>query len=242
MSGSDLLWLSFAVGLAGLVRGFAGFGTALVYVPLAGLVIPPVWVVMTILVYDLIGPLPLVPESVRSARRPDLVMLALGLCVGVPVGVWLLADVDPTAFRWGTSLLAGVLLAVLVSGWRYAHYLQPPGVVGVGALGGLLGGVAGVPGPPVILLYMSGPGRAAEVRATVNLYLLIFDAIVFAAFAGFGMLALEPLLLGVLLIPPYMLACWTGARLFDPEREKLFRTVAYVLIGGAALYGIPWHG
>ncbi|MEM6986275.1 MAG: sulfite exporter TauE/SafE family protein [Pseudomonadota bacterium] len=238
----DLAWLAFAVFLSGLARGFAGFGTALVYVPLAGLVLPPVWVIMSILVFDLIGPLPLVPESLRNARRGDLIMLALGLCVGVPTGVWLLADVDPTAFRWGTSILALLLLAVLVSGWRYAHYLRRSGVLGVGALGGFLGGLAGVPGPPVILLYMSGPGRAAEVRATMNLYLLIFEAILIVVFAAFAMLAFEPLLIGVLLIAPYMLACWIGAKLFDPNRERLFRRVAYALIAGAALYGIPWHG
>ena len=62
------------------------------------------------------------------------------------------------------------------------------------------------------------------------------------AFALFGMLAVEPLLIGLCLIPPYMAACWLGATLFDPERERLFRIVAYVLIDAAALYGIPWHG
>lgn len=239
---ADLAWLTFAVFLAGLVRGFSGFGTALVYVPLAGLVLPPVWVVMTILAFDLIGPLPMVPESLRSARRPDLLMLLLGLCIGVPAGVWVLSDVDPIVFRWGTSLLALALLIVLVSGWRYARYLAPAGVAGTGMLGGFLGGVAGVPGPPVILLYMSGPGRAAEVRATVNLYLLLFDAVILAAFAVAGMLAAAPLIIGAFLILPYMFACWLGAKLFDPARELLFRRVAYTLIGLSALYGIPWHG
>ncbi len=237
----DLLWLVFAVFLSGIVRGFSGFGTALVYVPLAGLVLPPVWVVLTIIVFDLIGPLPLVPESLRRARLGDLGMLSLGLLVGVPIGVVLLAAVDPTVFRWGTSVMALVLLVVLVSGWRYARYLSKPGVAGVGAVGGILGGLAGVPGPPVILLYMSGPGRAAEVRATVNLYLLSFDFIICVAFAVFGMLALEPIAIGVVLIAPYMLACWLGAKLFDPEKERTFRLVAYALIGLSALYGMPLH-
>lgn len=242
LSATDFGWLVGAVLLAGLVRGFAGFGNALVYVPLAGTVLPPVWVVMTILIFDSIGPLPTVPESLRNARRVDLAMLALGLCIGVPIGVSLLSGVDPTAFRVGTSVMALAMVAVLVSGWRFLRSLPPPGVAGVGVLGGLLGGVAGLPGPPVILLYMSGPFRAAEVRATANLYLLIFDFILICVFAWLAMLALEPILIGALLIVPYMCACWFGAKLFDPERERLFRTVAYALIAASALYGMPWRG
>lgn len=242
VSGPDLLWLVAAVMLAGLVRGFAGFGTGMVFVPLAALVLPPVWVVLTIVVFDLIGPLPLVPESLRRARRVDLGMLVLGLVVCAPAGALLLTRVEPTVFQWGVSGLTLVLLAVLVSGWRFTRYLSKAGVAGVGGLGGFLGGVAALPGPPVILLYMSGPGAAAEVRATVNLYLILFDAMLFIIFAAFGMLILEPMLLGALLIAPYMAACWLGACLFKPERERLFRLVAYGLIGFSALYGMPFDG
>ena len=36
-----LPWLVLAATLAGLVRGFSGFGSGLVYMPIAGAVLPP---------------------------------------------------------------------------------------------------------------------------------------------------------------------------------------------------------
>ena len=44
--------------LAGLVRGFSGFGTAMVFIPIAGQVLSPVATLIVLLVMDLIGPLP----------------------------------------------------------------------------------------------------------------------------------------------------------------------------------------
>ena len=52
LSFDGLPLLIFAVMLAGLVRGFAGFGTALVFVPLAAMVVSPVWTIVIMFVFD----------------------------------------------------------------------------------------------------------------------------------------------------------------------------------------------
>ena len=38
-----LIWLITAALLAGFVRGFSGFGSALIFMPLAGQFLPPLW-------------------------------------------------------------------------------------------------------------------------------------------------------------------------------------------------------
>lgn len=40
-----LIWLLLAISVAGIVRGFTGFGTALVFVPVAGIFLLPQTVV-----------------------------------------------------------------------------------------------------------------------------------------------------------------------------------------------------
>ena len=47
------------------------------------------------------------------------------------------------------------------------------------------------------------------------------------------------LLLGVLLILPYMAGNLIGARFFRPEQEGIYRRVAYLLIAASALSGLP---
>jgi hypothetical protein len=43
-----LMWIALGSLLAGLVRGFAGFGTAMIYLPFAGQFLTPLGAVMTL--------------------------------------------------------------------------------------------------------------------------------------------------------------------------------------------------
>ena len=53
----------------------------------------------------------------------------------------------------------------------------------------------------------------------------------------------SPLLIGVLLILPNLLAIQVGAAMFHEEREVLYRRIAYSIIAGAAVMGLPiWEG
>ena len=80
------LWLLFlAAFVGGLVRGFSGFGTGMIYLPFAAQVLEPVWVLIAMLVFDFFGPIPAVPRAWRSAHRADLVRLAIGALVAMPL-------------------------------------------------------------------------------------------------------------------------------------------------------------
>ena len=73
------VWLlGLATVLAGLVRGFTGFGSGLVYMPLAALVLPPAQAVAVLVLMDMIGPLPQIPRALRDGAPRD--MIWLGLC------------------------------------------------------------------------------------------------------------------------------------------------------------------
>jgi uncharacterized protein len=234
-----LWWLILAVTLGGIVRGFAGFGTALVFIPLAAPILPPVWVLITIIIYDFFGPIPLIPRALRDADKREIGLLALGTLLTLPVGVWLLTRVDPTVFRWFVSGFAFALLTVLIAGWRHRATLNRFATFLVGSASGLMGGFAGLPGPPVILFYLSGPKPPAVVRANSLLFLVLYNVMIGGTFATKGLLDWRPVMIGLLLIVPYTLGGMIGAAIFDPARERIYRRVAYAIIGASALVGLP---
>ncbi|RMH39307.1 MAG: sulfite exporter TauE/SafE family protein [Alphaproteobacteria bacterium] len=239
--GDLALVLSGAV-LGGLVRGFSGFGTAMIYLPFAGQVMPPVWALTTLLMMDLIGPVPNIVRSFRAAQAGDLRRLLLGAAAGVPLGVFILAHSRPEVFRYTVSILALFLLGLLLAGFRHRGGLSRRAMVGTGALGGFLGGVAGLPGPPVILLYMSGPHTPAEIRATTMIYLFGIDVMLMSVFVVSGLLDGRAILLGLGLAVPYLLSNLAGAAIFRPGRARLYRGVAYCIIAASAVRGLPlWH-
>ncbi|MBR9842904.1 MAG: sulfite exporter TauE/SafE family protein [Rhodobacteraceae bacterium] len=235
-----LPWLIAAAFVAGTVRGFSGFGTALIYLPIAGRFIDPIWAILTLAVMDMFGPLPNVPGAIRSGHPRDVLRLLIGTVVMLPVGLMLLYAIDPAVFRYAVSFLALGMLAALVLGLRYHGTVTPPMVYGIGGAAGFLGGVAGLPGPPVILFYMASPHGARVVRANTMVYLLGFDVLLMAVLGVQGRLTVEPLVLGAMLAVPNILGNIIGARIFDPDRETLYRWVAYAIIAASAIGGLPF--
>ncbi len=237
------LWF-LAVGafLAGVVRGFTGFGTAMVYLPVAAQILGPFEALTTLVVKDLVAPLIHVPRALRDGHPRDVVRLGLGALFAVPLGIWVLSLVHPDVFRWGVSLVALTLLVLLVAGVRYRGELTKAMIYGTGALGGFLAGCVGLPGPPVIMLYMASSLPTSAVRANNMLYLIVADLIILIVLWWSQLLVISALALGMLMIAPYLFGNWIGGRLFDPSAEKLYRLAAYVIIAGSAILGLPIWG
>ena len=105
--------------LAGLVRGFTGFGSALIYMPLMSAVYSPQVAAPTLLLFDTLCSLPFALKVWLQATRREIGPVAVGGAVFVPLGVAALLYVDVLILRWFIAALVLVALAVLVSGWRY---------------------------------------------------------------------------------------------------------------------------
>ena len=235
-------WLVAAVFVAGMVRGFAGFGTAMVYLPVAGQFLGPFEALTTLVAMDLIGPLVNMPRALRDGHKRDLVRLAAGLVLGLPVGLWALTQVAPEVFRYAVSIAALVLLVLLIGGVRFRGELRGGLVTLAGWLGGLLGGATGLVGPPVIMLYMAAPHAASVIRASITVYLYIADVLMLAVMALFGELVPGAVILGMLLAVPYLAGNALGGRLFRPAAERAYRMVACAIIAVSAISGLPVFG
>lgn len=232
-------WIAAAAFVAGLVRGFAGFGTAMVFLPVAGQFLPPFAVLTVLFVMDLVAPLPKLPSALRDGHPPDIARLVGAAALTVPLGLWVLGQVDPDLFRWGVSLAALLLLALLVAGVRYGGPMTPPLVLATGGIGGFTGGLMGLPGPPVIFLYMASRLPPAAIRGNIYAYLLFVDVLMLGVIWAMGRLVPAALWTGAVMILPYMAGILIGTALFRPGRETLYRRIAYGVIAVSALSGLP---
>jgi len=234
-----MVWLWIAAAAAGVVRGFSGFGTAMVFLPVAGQVLNPVAALASLAVMDLVGPLPNVPRALREAHRGDVLRLCAGLVVALPLGLLILVSVAPEVFRYGVSVISLLLLLLLVQGWRYRGVLRAWMIYGTGMVGGVLFGAVGLPGPPVIMIYMAAPLPAPVVRANLMLFLLGADLLMVAMLGASGRLEVPAIWTGVLVTLPYLAGNILGGWLFRPAYERFYRRAAYAIIAFSALSGLP---
>ena len=101
----DLLALSFLISaavacIAGMVRGFAGFGAAMVMTPVFSALYGPAVGIALCLILEIAVVLPLLPSVVRYVDWPRIALLMVGAVVFVPAGNFVLTLADPEPMRW----------------------------------------------------------------------------------------------------------------------------------------------
>lgn len=100
-----LLPLLLLAALAGLVRGFSGFGYAVIMGLGLAWVLPVPQAVATALLLDLVCVLGALPWAWRHREPALLASLLLGMVLSLPAGVWLLQALPAS----GLHLMAGVI-------------------------------------------------------------------------------------------------------------------------------------
>ena len=227
--------------VAGIVYGFAGFGAALVFMPVATAYIPVEMAVAAFAVSALASLVTVVPRAWTQADRPNLLTMIGVAALTLPIGLWILRTNDVTVMRWAVLSVTTVTLIALISGWRYTAQPTRTARIVAGATG-LVGGATGLVGPIMVLFQLSGQDGVARSRANTLVFLTATGLLTAPLMAVQGMLTPEAVALGLLLILPYGLAARIGQSLFDPEKQALYRKVAYGIIGASILMGLPIHG
>src|ERR1700757_4333367 len=77
--------------VSGTARGFSGFGSALIFMPLASSMASPRLVAALLLIIDFVAAAPLVPNAWKQADRRATAIMVFGALIGVPVGTYFLS-------------------------------------------------------------------------------------------------------------------------------------------------------
>ena len=105
--------------ISGTARGFSGFGSALIFMPLASSIADPRLAAALLLIIDFIAAAPLLPGAWQKADRKATSVIVFGALIGVPIGTYFLSRLEPVTTRWIISVFVFALLLLLLSGWRY---------------------------------------------------------------------------------------------------------------------------
>ena len=225
--------------LAGLVRGFSGFGSALVYMPLMSAVYGPTIAAPTLLLIDSICSLPFALHAMPQCNWREVAPVSLAGALVLPFGALALVLVDPLWLRWFIAGLVLAALAALASGWRYHGRPTLPASLGVGALAGFGGGAVQIGAPPLLVFWLGGNNNAVTVRANIMVYFIMQGALSMVMYFFSGLFSAQAIMLSLLLGLPFAVAMAGGAFWFHGSSEALYRRAAYLIIASAALVSLP---
>lgn len=234
-----LMWLVLTIGVAGIVRGFSGFGTALIFVPIANIFLSASDVVALTMLTGFGSMAALLPSALKTAEIKDVSTMGLAAVLTVPLGLLLLVQFDQDVIRWTATVIAFGMLSALVLGWRYRGVIDVRRLLGIGGAAGVFGGMTGLTGPAVILFYLAKGARAEVVRANTILFLAILDVVIIINMTIGGMTSWRLVGIAFVLTVPYFITSKLGQAMFKPEYEKTYRSVAYAVIALAVVTGLP---
>jgi len=231
--GLDLISLTVAlisVFVAGIIRGYSGFGFAMVAVTSIFLILPPIHVVPLVLILEVLTSVRLVPQVWKDIDWHSLRWLLTGSLLATPIGVYLLANVPAEPMRISISLMVLVAAILLLYGWAWRRLPGRPLIFSTGVASGVLNGAAAIGGPPVILFYMSSPAGVTVSRASIIAYFLGIDVMGLAMASIQGLTTSKTFLMtGFCLLPLYF-GITIGSRMFIKTDKDSFRQHVLILL------------
>jgi len=106
----DFLTISFFTAaivalVAGMVRGFAGFGAAMVMTPVFSALYGPAVGIVLCMLLEIVVALPLLPRALQYVDWRRIGLLMVAAVVGAPLGNLVLTQVAPKPMRWAISAI-----------------------------------------------------------------------------------------------------------------------------------------
>ncbi len=225
-----------ALAVAEAVYVLLGFGAGLIAVGSLALLMPEVRdVVVLLFLVNLPAELYVVTTSWRKIAWRGVLVIFAGVIVGIPLGSWLLDRGDPTFLL----TLLGVVLVVVgaVSLAAPSHrdnrlptWIAPP----VGLLSGVLAGLFGTGGPPLIFYYQVRGVDKTVFRGSLMAIFLMMTVVRVPSYAVLGLVTETRLWSALAVFPAALLGAWLGNRIHLRIDEMTFRrlvSAALVLIG-----------
>ena len=194
-------------------------------VPLFTLLWGPVEALGTMMVLGVASTAQLLPPAIKHASWNDTVPMLIGSMLLSPVGAMLLVTLDPVVVKKLIAILLLIITLITISGWQYKG---PRGLVPAataGALGGLINGVAGVGGPPLVLYLISLPGSAQTHRANIVMAMAVTSLAVLVSFFFAGAVTTRVITHVIVLFVPSVISVWFGAWLFTKLPSAIFKLV-----------------
>ena len=223
--------------VAGGVRGFSGFGGPALMALVLTQFYSPLSVLTKVVIIDTVSYLLLVPSTASEFNRRVIAVVTIATIAGLPVGTWLLTELDPAVTKRAIAAAVAVCVAIMLFGVRFRT--SPPITVHV-AVGLVAGVVLGATYIALVamIFFFSLPASGAESRANAVFWGVVLSCVLIAAHMGLGNISIDDLWRATLVGFAYLAGTGAGAWWFRRVGERGFRRAVLWLLLGLAVIGL----
>ncbi len=243
------LYIGLAVAGGALIQGAIGFAFGIFSIPLLILIgLPLEQAIALVLALVLVQTLASVWQNPVTIPWPEILEISIPRFLAVVVGVYVLHFIRAT---WSVTqikqLMGGCLLAIIAAqlwirpvprarlawGWTWL----------AGVLSGMLAGLIGMGGPPIVLWVVAHDWSSQKSRACMwCAFSLMVPWQLAVLYQRFGLPIVKSAALGIAYVPLVFLATLCGTRLGNRISQKWLRYLAFTLLAGMSVFCLigPW--
>ena len=233
-----ILILSICAFVAGVVRGFSGFGLSAVLVASAAFVISPRLIIPTAQAMEVIASIALIATTWKDVNWKWFTPMAAAYVLSVPVGVAALVHLPEQWLRVGGCVL---LLVASLCMLLNARPKLPDGLplrFGTGLVAGFFGGATSLGGMVASVMLFAVALPAKNLRAT--LIVLFFGSALYSLSWGawHGVVSSDTFTRAAWLAAPLLVGIAVGSHGFKHVNEAGFRKTVLAVLAILSVAGI----
>lgn len=230
VTAGNIIALSLIIFIASIVRGFTGFGLALVAVPMIVFIMPVTDTAVFISIINVIFSLLYYRKSKEIVKGQPLGAMAVWTGIGVGAGTVLLKLVNPAYIQLLWGLLIIFIVISLVHGLNLHVKSERAALTLSGLFGGVLAGATGITGPPVAVILSSIKTPKEKFNAIISIFILFAVSFALVFYLITGLIRKEIILLALCSVPALLAGLYTGDRLVSRISQKTFTTIVYIVL------------
>jgi uncharacterized membrane protein YfcA len=225
--------LLFALGVVlvgGVVLGYSGFGTGLIFVALLSLIYSPREAVAMLMIMGSLGTSMLLAPAIRRTIWRETAPMMIVAILAIPIGSYVLLTMDQRIMQRIIGVAVFGLSIMMFLGVTYKGQRSQITNIAAGVVSGVVAGATGLGRLLVALYFISANQPVAVQRANIIIVgsaIAIFNLIILMVT---GVVTIELAVRAGVLFFPFALTIWLGAKFFSVSAAEWFRRLVLSLI------------
>jgi len=227
----NYLLIVLVILFSGFIRGFLGFGSGLITIPILSYLYSPVFAMVFNIAIEIPATIYLTYVGAKSCKFKEISPMFFAMMLTIPIGTIFLVSVNEQLIKIIMSIFVIFFVVLISTGWKFKATVTNYVLTIGGVISGLMQGVTGMGGPPYATILLSKGDNDEVTRGNI---LIMSTGIVISAIISFYMFNLftkELLLTGLITSPIYIFATYTGTKFFDLSGNKYYRNISLFSLG-----------
>jgi uncharacterized membrane protein YfcA len=211
--------------LAAFTQGFAGFGFALVSIPLLSLFVDIKYAIPIGALSGFVVNVYLAIELRKHLKFFELKNLLIGSVIGIPIGVYILSEFDPHLLKLILGIIVLVFVILTLGSFIKTTNLNNRWGYLFGLLSGTFGGAFNTNGPPVLIYFYLQGWDKLKFKSMITGFFLITSILIVASHALTGLTTKIIFYNFLIFLPAILFGIFLGTNLFKKVSSELFKKV-----------------